>query len=250
MTQQRFDTPAAVRLEVKVPVGEIEITTVDGSESTVTLEGSPKLVESTKVELVGDRLIVARERQTFIGLFDRFDETLHIQVYVPHRSRVEIVTASGDAALEGSFTGLEVKSASGDVRCHGELAGDATVKMVSGDVRLPHIAGNLSVQTVSGDVVAASVGGSVSAKSVSGDVRIDSLREGEANVQSVSGDVELGIAPGTSVDIDAGTASGDLSSEVPLSDTPGGDADRMLVVRGNTVSGDFRVFRAAGLEVG
>jgi hypothetical protein len=76
-------------------------------------------------------------------------------------------------------------------------------------------------------------------------VRVDALRAGKVTVQSVSGDVELGIAPGTSIDVDAGSASGDLSSEVPLSDAPGGDAGPTVVVRGNTVSGDFRVFRAA-----
>jgi DUF4097 and DUF4098 domain-containing protein YvlB len=127
----------------------------------------------------------------------------------------------------------------------GELDGDARIKTVTGDVRLPDVSGDLTAQTVSGHIAAQSVGGSVWAKSVSGNVHVGSLREGQVTIQSVSGDVELGVAPGTSIDVDAGSASGDLSSEVPLSDTPGADAGRTVVIRSNTVSGDVRVFRAA-----
>ena len=92
---QRFSTPHPVRLELKVPVGDVDVATVDGSESTVTLEGSPKLVDLTKVELVGDRLVVAQQGKTFVGFFGRFDGALHVRANVPHHSSVEIATASG-----------------------------------------------------------------------------------------------------------------------------------------------------------
>lgn len=244
MSEQYFPTPNPVRLEVKIPAGSIDVTAADGDQSLVILDGPPKMVDATRVDLVGDRLIIEPQRRSVLG-WSRHLDALHVHVEVPRLSQVEIVTAAADARIDGAFAGLEVKSASGDVVMTGELEGDAQVKTVSGDVRLDRVSGDVRAQSVSGDVAADSVDGSIELKSVSGDLRVGSVRKGRVHVQSVSGDVELGIAPGTSVDVDAGSASGELTSEVALSGTPDGQGGPTLVIRGKTVSGDFRLRRAA-----
>jgi DUF4097 and DUF4098 domain-containing protein YvlB len=252
MAVHTFHTPEPVALEVKIPAGDIHVETVDGDESSVVVEGNEKLVEQTTVELVGNRLLVElRTRGSFglviqIGDFSYGRAGLDIRVRVPHASRAEITTAAADIEARGQYAALMSKSAAGDLTVDGDIAGDAEIKTVSGDIRLRNVGGELRVQTVSGDVTAASVGVGATVKSVSGDVRIESAREGRVSAQSVSGDIEVGVAPGTNLEVDAGSVSGDLSSEVALGSDAGNVGDGpMLVVRGKTVSGDFKVFRAA-----
>jgi hypothetical protein len=253
MPEYRFDTPAPIELDVQVPIGDIDVETIDGDESFVTVTGGEKTLAQMRVALEGRKLIVAMKgKHPFgisisIGDFNFFQSSggLHIKAKVPHSSLASITTASGDTKLRGRYATLNSKSASGDLVVTGEIEGDANVKTVSGDVRLGNIGGDLRGTTVSGDVMAASIGGSAELKSVSGDVRFDSVRKGTVTVQSVSGDIDVGVAPGTNLDVDAGSVSGDLTSEVPLGSEPGGASDGpTLVVRGKTISGDFRVFRA------
>ena len=252
MPEQTFHTPDPVTLEVKVPAGQIDVETVDGDQSSIVLEGPDNLLEQTRVELVGNRLKVELDVKGPFGLTIQIGDWsfgrggLRVRARVPHGSRAELFTAAADMELLGRYAELAVKSAAGDLKVDGEIEGDAEIKTVSGDVHLHGVGGGLRVQSVSGDVDAASVARGVSVKSVSGDVRIDSTREGQVTVQSVSGDIEIGVAPGTNLDVDAGSVSGELSSEVPLGSDVGSTGDGpTLVVRGKTVSGDFKVFRAA-----
>ena len=253
MPEHRFSTPDPVELKVNIPSGEIVVETVDGDETVVTVEGSPKLVEQTTVEQRGDSIVVDFQGRhagisIAIGNLSFGGGRLEVRARVPHSSRARLNAASAEMTLDGTLASLDVKTVSGDLRASGAIEGDTTLKTVSGDLRLATVGGELRVQSVSGDTTVRSVGGSLVAKSVSGDVRVESVRNGHAEVTSISGDIEIGIAAGSNVDVDANSVSGDLSSEVALANDPGvagfGDGPT-VVVRGKTVSGDFRVFRAA-----
>ena len=242
MAEHRFHTPGPLVLQVGIPTGDVTVDTVDGDE---------RLVEQTEVSLDGDRLVVSfRGRKPFgitiaIGDFSISSRRLRVRASVPHGAALTFATASGDLKADGRFGSLEAKTASGDVRVRGEIEREATIKTVSGDIRLDRVGSDVRAQTVSGDVTVGWAGGAVETKSVSGDVHLDSVREGNASFTSVSGDVAIGIATGSFVDVDAGSVSGDLTSDVPLASSPGRDGDGPTVVlRGKTVSGDVKVFRA------
>ena len=244
MREERFSTPQPIRLECAVTSGNVMIATTEEAESTVSLDGPPELIEAMRVELTGDRLVISEPRSSFLDIATRPRDSLRVAVGVPNRSAVMVKTASSDTALDGSFGEIDMQSASADLQVTGEVDGDISVKSASGDIELPRVRGHVEVKGVSGDLRAESIDGSITVTVVSGDVRIDSLREGTVSVRSVSGDIALGIAPGSDVDLDDSSASGDLVSEVPLSDAPAGGNNPTVVIRGVTASGDVRVFRA------
>ena len=130
---------------------------------------------------------------------------------MPHGAAVEVANASADTKIRGRIRELDTKTASGDLMVRGEVEGNATIKTVSGDAILDRIYGSLAFTSVSGDVVVREVGRDVEGKSVAGDVRIESTREGRVSVQSVSGDIEIGVSAGTNLDVDAGSVSGTCS---------------------------------------
>lgn len=254
MPEHSFHTPLPLTLDVAIPAGEIEVETVDGEQSEIEVTGDEALLENLEVRHDGDRIVVALSGKSKFGFVVQLgshvfgNAGLHVRARVPHSSSVKVKTASSDMDFAGRFLGVDVNAVSGDLRIRGEVGDDVKVKTVSGDVELDHVGGDLSVQSVSGDVRARRIDRGADLKSVSGDIRLEALVGGEVRFTSVSGDVEFGIAQGSILDVDAGSTSGDLSSEVPLAsnlgDTGEGDGPT-VVVRGKTISGDVRVFRAA-----
>jgi DUF4097 and DUF4098 domain-containing protein YvlB len=107
--------------------------------------------------------------------------------------------------------------------------------------------GILDVSLVSGDLELDEAHGDVSASTVSGDQHVRSIRQGQIKLQSVSGDVEVGVAPGTRVFIDASTTSGDVSSELDVNPAPGGSAPSggEAKLRLKSISGDISIVRGA-----
>ena len=87
-------------------------------------------------------------------------------------------------------------------------------------------------------------GSSVSVNTASGDQEIGSAVEGSVTLKSASGDLKVGIREGSTLWVDARSRSGEVRSELPVSDAPPeGDAPH-VELRANTMSGDITVARA------
>jgi DUF4097 and DUF4098 domain-containing protein YvlB len=136
-----------------------------------------------------------------------------------------------------------VDSASGDIS-FGHVDGRFEVNTASGDVEVDFVGDNVRVNSASGDVTVGEAEHDVKVRTASGDVELRSVVRGKVDVQSASGDVQVGIRQGSTVYIDASSMSGDMTSELGISDTPPESDGPAVDFRARTMSGDVTVRRA------
>jgi hypothetical protein len=264
---ETFQTPEPIELELRVPSGTVEVDAGDTQETTVDLEAmsdddaSRAAVESARIELHGGRLLVDVPEQKVWGISFGRGAQVRLRVRTPAGARVLLSTRSADARLRGRLARLDAQTTSGDVEVE-QVDGDALVRSVSGDLDIGRVAGELELASTSGDATVARAEGPLQAnmisgdvtvreaessarvKTVSGDQRLDVVSQGDVDLRSVSGDIVVGVRRGSRVWIDANSVSGNLRSDLDLSDSRPEGEGTMVELRARTVSGDLRVGRA------
>ena len=215
-------------------------------------------VDDVAVEFADRHLVVSEESRR--GFAWRSME-LHIKIWMPTGSRLAIQAASADVKCRGEYGAVEVHSASGRLNVetvHGlaELSSmsgeisllrtrEADLQSASGRIKLGVAEGDVNLKTASGAIRIADAQASVTARSASGRISVDSIARGRADLNTVSGAIEVNVAPGTGVFLDLASLTGQVSSDLTASDEEGG-ADLHLQCR--TVSGALRVASAASAE--
>jgi DUF4097 and DUF4098 domain-containing protein YvlB len=154
-----------------------------------------------------------------------------------------VSSGSGDVAIGDVGGNARINSASGDVQMR-SITGDAKINSASGDVILRDVTGELSVNSASGDVIVREARSSVSVNTASGDQEIGTVSSGKVDLKSASGDMKVGIAEGSLLWVDARSRSGEVSSQLPVSELPPEGEGPSVELRANTMSGDITVARA------
>jgi DUF4097 and DUF4098 domain-containing protein YvlB len=210
-----------------------------------------------------------------------------VVVRLPEGASIDVTTASGSMRAEGTYGSVRAETASGDVAV-GSVDGDLDAQAASGSVRVDHVAGRATVATASGDVRGGVLAGATRIKTASGDVEVGEARVGltvdtasgdvtagelgqggrirtasgdqrvrrliggHVELDTVSGDLEVAVARGRAVRVDAQSLTGSLSSEIDLDaaeDGPGAGAGvaggQLVEVTARTVSGDVSVLRGS-----
>lgn len=260
----RFPLPAGTpAIDVRNPSGSVTVEALDAAdELTVLIEprdgAAEQALERVEVSLVGSRLRIAvPERRLFRS------PSFAITVTTPPGASARVAVASADAELRGplgrvELTGasgdadveecaeLQFRTASGDARI-GAVDGRVTVGSASGDIRVERAGGGLVARTASGDIAVGEAAGDVSLTTASGDLTVGRIAEGAVQVKTVSGDAEIGVAPGLRIWLDLSSVSGRMDSQLDDDCAPeGGPAQLSVTMR--SVSGDLRIRRVAVAE--
>ena len=75
-------------------------------------------------------------------------------------------------------------------------------------------------------------------------MQVLSVTEGNMHIRSVSGKIDVGVARGATLRVDAESMSGSVQSDIPLEDGPGGAReDPRITLTLRSVSGDVLITR-------
>ena len=267
-----FDTPGSVSLQIKLPSGRVVVTTAEEPKTTVEVvalgrrgQDAMEEIEITMDERSGRHVVRVEQRDRFRWgpIQITWGGDFECRVTCPPGTDLELSgastnvrvdgelgevsarTASGDIRLQGVVGPLQVKTASGDVFV-GVVGGQGAIATVSGDVGIERIDAALTARAVSGDITIGSIAAELGISTTSGDVDLKAVLDGDVRVQTVSGDVRVGVARGTRVWVDAASVSGRLESELGLDDEQAEETEGGIVpLHVKTVSGDVSVVRAA-----
>lgn len=255
-----------ITVDLRIAGGSVELAAEPRESAVVEVapydnsDNSREAAAETRVELSGDTLTIAAPEGS--GWLLRRAGRLRVIARVPSGSSARLRVASADVSGHGQWRDVKLNTASGDGYFE-QLSGDLTVNTASGDVRAVTVGGRLTVKTASGDVSAQQVNGSVDVASASGDVQVDeanadvstktasgnvrigATRRGTLRLNTVSGDVMIGVISGTGVWLDLNTLSGKTRSDLSMGgESAGGTVpEHTLTLQVRTVSGDIEIHR-------
>ena len=238
MRNETFSTPEPPEFRINIPSGDIRIeTSPDATQTYVEVSGPNE--DDVRIEQRRDQIVIEVERKKLFG----FKGDWRILVTTGHGARLDVNVASADVTATGRLGNVSVDTASGDVRLEA-VDGRLEVNAASGDVRVEFAGGDIRVNAASGDVTVDQNEHDAKIRTASGDIVLRSAVQGKVDITSASGDVEVGVRRGSKVYIDASSMSGDMSSELDVSDTPPESDGPTLDFRARTMSGDVTVRRA------
>lgn len=257
---QQFTTDGPLEATVRIGSGQIAVRrAADGAASAdvrpldATHEPSVRLAASAQVRLDGHSLIVAVPEH---GRTFRRAEVL-VELQLPAESQLLIKAGAATIKARDGLRSLEAKMGAGTVDA--DDVGDLVVKagqveVVVGSARTVVVStgqgslhagsiGDAAFKTGHGQVELGRTEGRVLVKGGMVDLTIRAAGAGEVTFTGGAGSARVGVVPGTTVQLDLTSGSGDVRCDLPLeSSAPTGGA--ALDLRLRTGSGDLLVMPA------
>lgn len=274
-----FPTPEPIDLAVDIPYGRLEVVAGDRTDTVVTVSPTSSSAadrrgaEKTRVDFDGRRVVVEVPRHfTIIGP----SESVEVRVELPAGSRLTAdvggsvrttgrlaatrvkgslgpvdIETSADLWVRAGHGNLTVGSADGAVELiadHGQMrigrvSGDAILKSSHGSVTIDEVGGDVEAKLSYGELEIERARGGVAAKTAYGSIRLGEISAGTVQVESGYGQIDIGVAAGVAVWLDAASRDGRVRNDLESGAAPA-DSEDSVAVRARTTYGDITITRS------
>lgn len=254
--EEEYDISNTSDIEINLTSADVQVYITNDEKLKITQSGNKGTLEY-KDSITDNEITISEEIKMFFGFMNHSK----YKVYLPSNfsSNLVIKTVSGNFKLKDDIklNNFEVKTTSGDIDLLGSITASTTeIKSVSGRLKLGNInsetvylkatsgdislntleAVETSIKTVSGNIKVETSANIISAETVSGNIKITSLNlKGDSKVNTVSGNVEIGISNDCNCKISTSSVSGDKN----ISQSKYGNGENNLKI--NTTSGNIEV---------
>jgi DUF4097 and DUF4098 domain-containing protein YvlB len=278
-----FDTPTAISATIDIVAGDIRLLAGDRAETVVEVRPRDesrdldvKTAAQTRVEYANGKLIVKSPKPLQVYFTSR-STNVDVTIELPAGSSVTGTTADGDISCDGSLGDCRFRTYSGDIVLHRtgalrattmsgritadrvdgaayitgsgdvqltEVTGAAHIKNLNGPSWIGQAGGDVHVNSAEGDISVDRAGHQVVARTAHGSVRLAEVARGSAVLQTASGEIEVGIRPGTAAWLDVKSFAGNVRNELEAGGAPEGP-EQTAQIRARTLDGDITIRRAA-----
>ncbi|MEU9205122.1 DUF4097 family beta strand repeat-containing protein [Streptomyces sp. NPDC048332] len=277
-----FDTPGPIRAALKLAFGQALILATDRRDTTVGMyprdpddPADVRTAEDAHVDFTSGRLLVSvpepRESSNTAGAVNLVVElptgssvqgdaiasdfrgrgTLgecrlatglgHIRL--DRTGAVHLNAALGEITVDHATGGVEATAESGDVRIR-RVDGRATVRTTGdGDIDIDNVTGIARAHADTGEIHIGSAHAGVEARTTHGDIHLEEVVRGSVSASTTFGAIDIGIAEGTTAQLDLDCGAGTVYKSLSLMENPP-PSEEHVHVHARTVIGDIVIRRS------
>lgn len=273
-----FLTREPISATVDIVFGDIRFTAADRGDTVVEVRPADpswaldvKAAAQTDVAYTDGKLLVKQPKLR--NLWTAKCGAVEVLVRLPTGSHVHGDTAKGDFVVEGAVGTCRLKTPTGDIRVAqagqarlrttggtvavdhvtgdadisgngdiqiGRVDGAAVVKNISGRSRVGEVGGDLRMNSANGLISIDVARAAVRAKTATGGIRVGEAGDGDVDLFTATGEVEIGVRQGTAAIVDARASAGRVRNYLDAAPHAGGT----VKVRARSHGGDITVRRA------
>jgi hypothetical protein len=218
---KKDDVRAAQETEVDFAAGNLTVKAPTWWTKMNTLLGANPSIDVTIEVPAGSRLHGTAHACRFLvtGELGECELKSHLgNLQLDKVGPLKLQTSAGNVTVDQVTSGASITT-NGIVHIR-EINGSAVVKNTHGDSTIREIAGDLQMNAANGNITVERPRGSVTAKTANGSIRVGDAARGTLRLETATGELEVGIHPGSAAYLDVHTKSGAIQNLMESADQP------------------------------